>query len=158
MSEVKRYKTSPGWYEINDVAEYNGASVRLKPSYTSSTEFKANLEDKQKEVSKDVFRQRDNMSDASEVKRWTLTQLDRLSSNSWENPTFVSSQDHDRIVVKLKAEVARQAKVIEKLKLQRGTILHEKYAGFPLLAMNAESDLDKEIEDIEQGKGKDEKI
>lgn len=45
------------------------------------------------------------MSDASEVKRWTLTQLDRLSSNSWENPTFVSSQDHDRIVAELKAEI-----------------------------------------------------
>lgn len=49
--------------------------------------------------------------------------------------------------------IARQAKVIEKLKLQRGTILHEKYAGFPLLAMNAESDLDKELEAIEQGEG-----
>ncbi len=47
--------------------------------------------------------------------------------------------------------IARQARVIEKLKLQRGTILHEKYAGFPLLAMNTESDLDKELEAIEQG-------
>lgn len=45
---------------------------------------------------------------------------------------------------------AQQAKVIEKLKLQRGKILHEKYAGFPLLAMNAESDLDKELEAIER--------
>lgn len=49
--------------------------------------------------------------------------------------------------------IARQARVIEKLKLQRGTILHEKYAGFPLLAMNTESDLDKELEAVEQEQG-----
>lgn len=55
-----------------------------------------------------------------------------------------------KTVVDLEATIARQAKVIEQLKLQRGTILHEKYAGFPLLAVNAESDLDKELTVIEQ--------
>lgn len=50
------------------------------------------------------------MSDASEVKRWNLSQLDRLSSNSWSNPTFVSSQDHDRIVAELKAGTANALK------------------------------------------------
>lgn len=52
----------------------------------------------------------------------------------------------------LEQTIATQAKVIEKLKLQRGAILHERYVGFPLLAMNAESDLNKELEAIEQGR------
>lgn len=95
-SEVKRYKTSPGWYEINDVTEYNGASVRLKPSYTSSTEFKANLEDKQKEVSNDIFRQRDNMSDASEVKRPRIFHVNKDAYGSYQRAILV--EDHDRIM------------------------------------------------------------
>lgn len=55
------------------------------------------------------------MSDASEVKRWNLSQLDRLSSNSWGNPTFVSSQDHDRIVAELKTDVARLCETVRYL-------------------------------------------
>lgn len=47
------------------------------------------------------------MSDGKEVKRWSLSQLDSLSSNSWTNATFVSSVDHDRIVAELRAEVER---------------------------------------------------
>lgn len=118
-SKVKRYETSPGWYEINDVAEYNGASVRLKPSYTSSTEFKANLEDKQKEVSKDIFRQRDNMSDASEVKRWETIAIDsripgtRTDVDSVPRVVVVSASEHDRIVAEKDAEISRLTESLE---------------------------------------------
>lgn len=109
-SEVKRYKTSPGWYEINDVTEYNGASVRLKPSYTSSTEFKANLEDKQKEVSNDIFRQRDNMSDASEVKRPRIFHVNKDAYGSYQRAILV--EDHDRIMAERDELWKRAAKFV----------------------------------------------
>ena len=119
---------------------------------------------------------------ANEVKRW---RREARLATMLEHPEgrWVKFEDHDRIVADLKAEVevlknhraeyeadckrieyfddlhekvATQVRVIEKLKLQRGTILHEKYAGFPLLAMNAESDLDKELAAIEKEGAKDE--
>jgi len=48
------------------------------------------------------------------------------------------------------AEIEKLKRVVDVLKIQRCRLLSEKFAGFPLNAMNAESELDKELEDIEQ--------
>ena len=63
------------------------------------------------------------MSDTSEVKRWEPCLKDSpagtfvtVKQTRRVRDVFVKVEDHDRIVAELKAEVARQAKVIEKLK------------------------------------------
>lgn len=64
------------------------------------------------------------MSDASEVKRWrqwkkfddgSIEIYPWNSSTGPDVPCFITAEDHDRIVDELKAEVARQARVIEEL-------------------------------------------
>jgi len=54
------------------------------------------------------------------------------------------------------AEIEKLKRVVDVLKIQRCRLLSEKFTGFPLNAMNAESELDKELEAIEKGKGWDE--
>lgn len=49
------------------------------------------------------------------------------------------------------AEIEKLKRVVDVLKIQRCRLLSEKFAGFPLNAMNAESELDKELDAIEKG-------
>jgi hypothetical protein len=49
------------------------------------------------------------------------------------------------------AEIEKLKRVVDVLKIQRCRLLSEKFAGFPLNAMNAESELDAELAAIEKG-------
>lgn len=48
------------------------------------------------------------------------------------------------------AEIEKLKRVVDVLKIQRCRLLSEKFAGFPLNAMNAESELDAELAAIEK--------
>jgi hypothetical protein len=114
------------------------------------------------------------MSDANEVKRWELSSKssDEIEITPSPQGDWVKIEDHDRIVADLKAEIvrlsrpvsaictkcgydkpanlyeqtiARQARVIEKLREQRDKCLE--YVSFE------RSIMDKELEAIEQGDG-----
>lgn len=50
----------------------------------------------------------------------------------------------------LKAENDKLKRVVNLLKIQRCRLLSEKFAGFPLNALNAESELDAELDSIER--------
>lgn len=49
------------------------------------------------------------------------------------------------------AEIEKLKRVVDVLKIQRCRLLSEKFAGFPLNAMNAESELDAELDAIGKG-------
>lgn len=75
------------------------------------------------------------MSDGKEVRRWSLRQLDHLSSNSWTNEDFVSSTDHDRIVAELKAQLKEAA---DALRVYGAEEFKESHIGQPLSVEMAE--------------------
>lgn len=91
-------------------------------------------------------------------------------SNNWTE--LVEADDYDALAAELEilkskasqfestlketmrvrdAEIEKLKRVVDVLKIQRCRLLSEKFAGFPLNAMNAESELDKELEAIEKG-------
>lgn len=111
---------------------------------------------------------------SQDVKRWFYQCgcIPKLNDGQY----IVTAKDHDRIVAELKAEneilkskasqfestlketmrvrdaeIERLKRVVDVLKIQRCRLLSEKFAGFPLNAMNAESELDAEIDAIEKG-------
>lgn len=91
------------------------------------------------------------MSDASEVKV-SISDVSDLYSSGEGDEFWVSAQDHDRIVTELKAEVARQAKAIEKLK---GMVSHYETCAiadaYDDEIVPCDCGLDKELEAIEKG-------
>lgn len=91
-------------------------------------------------------------------------------SNNWTE--LVEADDYDALAAELEilkskasqfestlketmrvrdAEIEKLKRVVDVLKIQRCRLLSEKFAGFPLNAMNAESELDKELDAIEKG-------
>lgn len=97
------------------------------------------------------------MSDASEVKRYIPDSTPFfLVGESTPEPTtcVVLGRDHDRIVAELKAEVARQERVIEKLK---NMVSHyETCATVDCYdeIVSCDCGLDKELSAIEKEEGK----
>ena len=76
----------------------------------------------------------------------------------WERATkfvmpgeFDTAESIKHYIDTLESENERLKRVVDVLKIQRCRLLSEKFAGFPLNAMNTESELDAEIEVIGKG-------
>ena len=74
-----KYPTSPGWYELNDTTEYDGSAVRIKPSYMTTSEFKAKLDSHRSEVLKDIRRDGRPMSHTP----WTREDAEKWAEKWW---------------------------------------------------------------------------